>query len=51
VGEESSSKCEWTGAEERHKEATREIATRWARLLMHCKTMKGHYPKKGALIL
>jgi hypothetical protein len=35
-------------AEERCKGAAREIATRWARLLLHCIPLMGHYPRMGA---
>jgi hypothetical protein len=35
-------------AEEVCKGATREIATRWARLLLLCNPPKGHYPRNGA---
>jgi hypothetical protein len=43
VSEESSSKCEW---EERSKGAAREITARWARLLLHCIPLMGHYLKR-----
>jgi hypothetical protein len=35
-------------AEERCKGAAREIAARWARLLLHCIPLMGHYPRMGA---
>jgi hypothetical protein len=35
-------------AEERSKGVAREIVGRWARLLLHCIPLMGHYPRMGA---